>query len=265
MTEGASMFELVRAPCVLTEMHQKAAARGDEFENLLVIVVRLTTEGMRAAERLLPGIQAMAIAIAADEGHRGVVLKSSTEMPYQSVKLYPRKPFDGAPVAAWMAAEVKGAPVVKIDREGEGTLHLKLVVKSSREQMSSLTEWLKADMAVSLVPSQVTVQDAIAAAARANQEPAPEQAGLFGDEDEPDEDDGPYVEPFAVEAEPIEPFDPDSEVRRAVERLKRATLGAGARMTVSVGGGEAVVIEPAEVEHPERPKRRRGDRLGVPS
>jgi hypothetical protein len=286
------MFELTRAPCFILDRLERADPRGEGagLENLLTLVVDLTDAVIGAAsDRLLPGLDRMACSIAADEQHKGVDLKSRMSLPHQRVQLFERVPpharrDDDVPRFSWIA-EVKGAPVFHVDKEGQGNVTLKLLVKASKAEMSALTEWLQADMEVSLIAAQTTIQEAITEKARANQAEQAEQAGLFGDEDEElvaraealVEDSyqrtlagmkrsaGEAAGAPVVEPEPIEPFDPSNEVKRAVERLKRTTLAAGARMTITAPSGEAVVIEPAEVEHPERPKRRKSDRLGVTS
>lgn len=166
-------------PCVFSNTKQdEALTEGESKKRFLVgdfkIRIPMATDAVIATldKTLAPGVKGLASEIAAiveDGGRDGSQYKPARQIPTMIVELWPRDDDDrGKDPVFRLTAKVKN-PTVTINKKGDGHLDFKINGRMTAGDMSKITEWYGADMAITMYDAQLTTEDHINAALSAEQ------------------------------------------------------------------------------------------------
>lgn len=163
-------FKLNRAPAIYVSYfgNGKAETGGDgkprrSRMEIQIDVLLKDKKVIKACEAIIPDFVQQTNKIAADEKNTGLDTKPRSKLPLSTIEIYARGPNADCEFT-WVNSEPLGKPAIHVNKDGEGVLVTRWRVQMDYDDNAKSFTWKGCDIALSTIPTQTEVEDAVAEA-----------------------------------------------------------------------------------------------------
>lgn len=154
-------FFLQKAKCRLrkciSERIRDSEGESERLRNSLALIIEHGAGSKDAFQHFFPAYDAVELAVAGDEGHSGVDMSASRQIPDSTFMIY--DPATSSQIFSLPSTRLKGKAKLKTNTLGESYLQIDLATQVPREDMSKLMDYLDADLEVSAAQMQPDLFD----------------------------------------------------------------------------------------------------------